>query len=156
MESDNLEGDGFSDRHLLYIPTGPGDSNVVYGPNFDQAEFFSWIESQGLAPGFHERNSINARWSTVWNLSIRQDVPLPGDFRGIAYLKIKNLGNLLNDDWGRVTDAQYFPVRVVDAEVDDQGRFEYNSFSPRSLERQYVNPSLWEVRLGIDIRFGGY
>jgi hypothetical protein len=72
-----------------------------------------------------------------------------------VYLKVKNLGNLLNDDWGRVTDAQYFPIRVVDAEVDDEGRFEYNSFSDRSLERQYVNPSLWEVRMGLDIRFGG-
>ena len=160
MESDNLEGDGFSDRHLLYVPTGPDDGRVVYGSDdgvpFDQDAFFAFIQREGLSPGFHKRNSINARWSTTWNLSIRQDVPLPGDLRGIVYLKIKNLGNLLNDDWGRVTDAQYFPVRVVDAEIDDQGRFVYNSFSDRSLERVYVGPSLWEARLGFDIRFGGF
>ena len=71
------------------------------------------------------------------------------------YLKIYNLGNLLNDDWGRVTDAQYFPVRVVDADVDDQGRFVFNSFSDRSNERVIVGASLWEARLGFDIRFGG-
>ena len=155
MESDNLEGDGFNDRHLLYVPNGASDPNVVFGSGFDQAEFFAFVAREGLAPGFHERNSKNARWSTVWNLSIRQDVPLGNMLRGIVYLKIKNLGNLLNDDWGRVTDAQYFPRRVVDANVDDEGRFEFNSFSDRSLERQYVNPSLWEVRMGLDIRFGG-
>jgi len=156
MESDNLEGDGFSDRHLLYVPDGAGDPNVVFGTSFDQDAFFSWIEQNGLSPGFHERNSINAARSTVWNLSIRQDVPLGNMFRGTLYFKVKNLGNFLNSSWGRVTDAQYFPVRVVDADVDAQGRFEYNSFSPSSLERYYVNPSLWEMRLGIDIRFGGY
>jgi hypothetical protein len=156
MESDNLEGDGFNDRHLLYVPTGPSDPNVVYDPGFDQSAFFAWVNREGLSPGFHERNSINARWSTVWNLAVRQDIPLPGDLRGILYLKIKNLGNLLNDDWGRVTDAQYFPVRVVEARVDDQGRFVYESFSDRSLERVYVGPSLWEARVGFDIRFGGY
>jgi hypothetical protein len=175
MESDVLEGDGFNDRHLLYVPNGPSDPNVVFQPfvaqgdvdpitgnvatrnisAFDQDAFFAFIQREGLAPGFHERNSINARWSTTWNLSIRQDVPLPGDLRGIVYLKVKNLGNLLNDDWGRVTDAQYFPVRVVDASrIDSQGRFVYASFSDRSLERVYVGPSLWEARIGFDIRFG--
>ena len=155
MESDNLEGDGFNDRHLMYVPTGENDPNVVFADGFDQSAFFAFVAREGLAPGFHERNSKHARWSTVWNLSVRQDVPLGNTLRGIVYVKVKNIGNLLNDDWGRVTDAQYFPIRVVDADVDDQGRFEFKSFSDRSLERQYVNPSLWEVRMGLDIRFGG-
>ena len=155
MESDNLEGDGFNDRHLLYVPTDANDPNVVFEAGFDQAAFFAFVAREGLAPGFHERNSKNSRWSTTWNLSIRQDVPLGNTVRGIVYLKVRNLGNLLNDDWGRVTDAQYFPVRVVEAHVDDQDRFVYEGFSDRSLERQYVNPSLWEVRMGLDIRFGG-
>ena len=43
-----------------------------------------------------------------------------------VYLKVKNLGNLLNDDWGKVTDAQYFPV-VVNASLDAQDRFVYES-----------------------------
>ena len=157
MESGDLEGDGFNDRHLLYVPTGLGDPNVVFDWDdpADGDEFWAFVDREGLAPGFHERNSINARWSTQWNLSVRQDIPLPADLRGILYLKIKNLGNLLNDDWGRITDAQYFPPRVIDADVDDEGRFVFQSFSDRSLQRVYVNPSLWEARLGLDIRFGG-
>jgi hypothetical protein len=164
MESDNLEGDGFTDRHLLYVPTGPSDPNVVFNgvtsssgafTPFDQDAFFQFIAREGLAPGFSERNEVNTSWTTVWNMAIRQDISL-GDFvQSTLYLKIKNLGNLLNDDWGRVTDAQYFPQRVLDdVEIDDQGRFVYNSFSDVSNERTYVNPSLWEVRFGIDIGFG--
>ena len=155
MESDNLEGDGFNDRHLLYVPTGAGDPNVVFGAGFDQAAFFDFVAREGLSTGFHERNSLNTSWTTVWNLSVRQDIPLGETMRGILYVKIKNFGNLLNDDWGRVNDSQYFPVRIVDADVDGEGRFVYNSFSDRSIQRQYVNPSLWEARIGLDIRFGG-
>ena len=155
MESDNLEGDGFNDRHRLYVPTGPDDPNVVFNMSAsDQAAFFDFIAREGLSPGFAPRNDINARWSTVWNLAVRQDIPLGGLANATLYMKVKNLGNLLNDDWGRVSDSQYFPVRVVDVDLDDQGRFEYNSFSDRSIERTYVNPSLWEVRFGIDIGFG--
>jgi outer membrane receptor protein involved in Fe transport len=155
MESDGLEGDGFNDRHLLYVPTGPDDQNVVFDEDFEQDAFFAFVAREGLAPGFVKRNDINARWTTVWNLSIRQDISLGDRLRAIAYLKIRNLGNLLNDDWGRVTDAQYFPVRVVEADVNDNGQFVFESFADRSLERVYVNPSLWEARIGIDIRFGG-
>jgi hypothetical protein len=43
----------------------------------------------------------------------------------------------------------------VEASLNDEDQFVFESFSDRSLERQYVNPSLWEVRLGMDIRFGG-
>lgn len=154
MESDNLEGDGFNDRHLLYVPNGASDPNVVFDPGFDQAAFNAFIAREGLSPGFTERNEVNSGWSTVWNMSVRQDIHLSNDISSTLYLKVKNLGNLLNDDWGRVRDAQYFPVRVVDASLDAQGRFVYENFNDNSNERIYVNPSLWEVRVGIDIGFG--
>ena len=154
MESDNLEGDGFNDRHLLYVPTGPDDPNVVFNCGGCETDFFAWVNREGLSPGFTERNDKNTSWSTVWNLAVRQDISLGSLADATLYMKVKNLGNLLNDDWGRVRDSQYFPVRVVDAEVDDQGRFEYTSFSDRTNERTIVNPSLWEVRFGIDIGFG--
>ncbi len=150
-----IEGDGFFGRHLLYIPTGPTDPNVVFSPAFDQAEFFAWVDAQGLAPGLTERNGFNADWSTRFDLRISQDLPLPGDFTGRLYFKVYNFGNLLNDDWGKITDAQFFtPVPVSGAIIADTGQFWYERFSERSIERVYPNRSLWEARLGIDIRFG--
>ena len=156
MDGDGLEGNSRNARHLLYVPTGPDDPNVDFvWDDDDDAAFWAFVDREGLSPGFVKRNDINARWSTVWNLSIRQDISLGDRLRAIAYLKIRNLGNLLNDDWGRVTDAQYYPVRAVGSDVNDEGQFEFRSFSDRSLERVYVNPSLWEARIGVDIRFGG-
>ncbi len=32
MNGGDLEGDGFFGRHLLYVPTGPSDPNVVFDP----------------------------------------------------------------------------------------------------------------------------
>jgi len=154
MNSGDLEGDGFFGRHLLYIPDGPTDPNVVFGPDFDQAAFFAWAAERGLGPGFTERNGYNTGWSSRIDLRISQEIPLPADFIGRVYFKVYNLGNMLNDDWGEIVDAQFFTPEIVDASVDAQGRFVFEGFSDRPIERTYVNRSLWEARLGFDIKFG--
>ncbi len=154
MNSGDLEGDGFFGRHLLYIPDGPTDPNVVFDPDFDQEAFFAWAAGQGLGPGFTERNGYNTGWSNRFDLRISQEIPLPANLVGRIYFNVYNLGNLLNDDWGEIVDAQFFTPEIVGASVDDQGRFVYESFSDRPIERTYVNRSLWEARLGFDIKFG--
>ncbi len=154
MSGGDLEGDGYYGRHLLYVPTGPDDPNVVFDGGFDQAAFFAWVAAEGLAPGFQERNAQHADWSTRFDVRIRQDIPLPADLRGSLYFKVYNFGNLLNDDWGKITDSVFYTPQVVYASVDDDGRFEFESFRERSMERTIVNRSLWEARVGIDIKFG--
>ena len=165
MNGGDLEGDGFFGRHLLYIPSGPNDPNVIFDPGFDQAEFFAWVASEGLSPGLTERNQRNADWTTRFDLRISQDIPLPGDLSGRLYLKVYNIGNLLNDDWGKISDSVFFTPEYVDADIDpNTGQFIYNSFGnfdqgvfvgPPDIERTIINRSLWEARIGIDIRFGG-
>ncbi len=154
MSGSDLEGDGFFGRHLLYVPTGPSDPNVVFDSGFDQAAFFQWVQDNGLSSGFQERNGQNASWNNRVDLRLSQEIPLPADLKGRLYFKVYNLGNMLNDDWGKVTDATFFSPRVVDASVDSSGRFVFEDFSDRSIEEVYPNRSLWEARLGIDIRFG--
>ena len=162
MDSGDFEGDGFNGRHLLYVPTGPDDPNVNFrwddrnsdNPTMD-ADFWAFVAREGLQPGFQTRNARHTGWTNVWHLSVRQEVPLGDRFIGNLYFKIKNLGNLLNDDWGTVTDSQYFPQEVIrDTDILPDGRIQFEEFSDRSLERTYINPSLWEARFGIDIRFG--
>lgn len=154
MSGSDLEGDGFFGRHLLYIPDGPTDPNVVFDPGFDQAAFFQWVDDHGLKPGFTKRNGQNAGWSSRFDLRVSQEIPMPGDFIGRLYFKVYNFGNLLNNDWGKITDAVFFTPRIVDASVDSQGRFVYERFSDRSIETTIINRSLWEARIGIDIKFG--
>ena len=153
MDTNDLEGNR-SRRHLLYVPTGPNDPNVVFGPGFDREGFFAFIAEEGLASGFVGRNAKHARWTTRWDLRIDQEFPTFTDrVTGRAFLKIYNLGNFLNKDWGKVYDAQFFALDVVDANVDSQGRYEYTNFSPRNLTDLIETRSLWEVRAGVEIRF---
>ena len=162
MDSGDFEGDGFNGRHLLYVPTGLDDPNVNFrwddrnSPNPTmQDDFFAFIAREGLQPGFQERNARNTGWTNTWNLSVRQGFSLGDRVYGNLYFKIKNLGNLLNDDWGKVTDAQYFPREIIrDTDILSDGRIQFEEFSDESLQRTYVNPSLWEVRVGVDIGFG--
>jgi hypothetical protein len=68
-------------------------------------------------------------------------------------VKIYNLGNLLNDDWGLVTDSQFFSRQIITADIDDQGRYVYKGFSDRSINDILETRSLWQVRLGVEFNF---
>jgi hypothetical protein len=154
MGSNDLEGNGRFGRHLLYVPTGATDPNVVFDPGFDQAAFFAFVAAHGLAPGLQERNAQAADWSTRFDLRISQDIPLPAGLQGNLYFKVYNFGNMLNDDWGKITDAVFFTPQVVNSDVDAQGRFVFNDFNDRPIERVIINRSLWEARIGFDVSFG--
>ena len=159
MQGTALEGDGFFGRHLLYVPTDADDPNVIFGSGFETEAFFDWVDREGLARGqFVGRNSINAKWSTRWDLRISQELPLPGNLVGRLYFKVYNFGNMLNKDWGKVTDAEFFtPVAVDRASVDGTtGQYIYNNFNDTTVNFLLEERSLWEARLGFDIKFGGF
>ena len=154
MGSQDLEGDGFYGRHLLYVPTGLTDSNVVFAEGFNADEFFSFVQSEGLGTGYVSRNGTNADWS--YRLDFRFDQELPTfseDVYGKVFVKIFNLTNLLNKDWGNANDARFFSVQVLDSSVDDQGRYVFEEFSNRTVNDLYEQRSLWEARIGLEISF---
>ena len=151
-----LEGDGFFARHLLYVPDGPSDPNVIFDDGFDQAEFFAWVASEGLAPGLQTRNRLHAPWTNRIDIRIDQDIPtFINGTRGRLFVKLYNLGNFLSSDWGIVRDAQFFAQQPVTADVDGAtGRYIFERFSDRSIVDLVEQRSLWEARIGIDIYFG--
>ncbi|MFK8052507.1 MAG: carboxypeptidase regulatory-like domain-containing protein [Woeseiaceae bacterium] len=153
MDTNSLEGNR-SRRHLLYVPTGPNDPNVVFGAGFDQTAFNSFVSENGLGSGFVGRNTQNARWTNRLDLRIDQEIPTFVDgVSGVAFLKIYNFGNFLNKDWGKVYDASFFSADVVDASVNANGQFVYENFSSRQVTQLLTNRSLWEARMGVEIRF---
>ena len=154
MGGGSLEGDGFFGRHLLYIPDGAGDPNVVYEDDFDQAGFFAWVDDNGFGPGFTKRNSKNAKWTTRIDMRIEQELPTFIDgTSGRIFFKMYNVGNFLNKKWGTVTDAQFFSQQVVSVDIDAQGRFVYDRFRDRSVNDIKENRSLWEGRIGVEFNF---
>lgn len=154
MGGGDLEGDGFFGRHLLYVPNGAGDPNVVFAPGFDVAAFNRYVDEQGLGAGFQERNVVNAKWSTRFDLRLDQELPsFFGDTYGKLYLKIRNVGNLLNPNWGKITDANFFSQQVIESSVDAQGRYVFEEFNGGDINDVQEDASLWEARIGIEFRF---
>jgi len=154
MGSGDLEGDGFAPRHLLYVPTGPNDPNVVFGNNFPLSAFSSFVAENGLSAGFQSRNNVHAKWSTRFDLMMSQEIPLfVDDLKGDFYLKIYNLGNLLNNEWGHQWDAQFSPQEVVDVSINEAGQYVFDSFSSPDINDLQEFRSLWEIKAGIRTSF---
>jgi hypothetical protein len=156
----NAFGDSsFNQRHLLYVPTGPSDPNVVFGPGFDQDAFFDYLNASGLsqyAGSISPRNAFNSSWWTKFDLRLEQELPGFGDEHHFAgFVLIENLGNLLNDDWG-VHREQAFPrtESTVGVAVDaTTGQLLYNSFNQPGGETRSQDASLWEIRFGLRYDF---
>lgn len=154
MNGGDLEGDGFFGRHLLYVPNGPNDPNVVFDANFNADEFFAFVAEEGFEPGFVSRNETHARWSTRFDLRIDQE--LPTFFEGTSgrlYFKMYNVGNFLDNGWGKQYDAQFFSLEVLDASVNAQGQYVFEEFNDRDITDLLEQRSLWEARVGLEFRF---
>jgi len=150
-------GDGVDFRHLLYIPTGPSDPNVVFAPGFDTDAFFDFVEANGLsryAGGAAPRNSQDGDWWTKFDLRIEQELPgLMADHKTSAFVVIENLGNLLNDEWGVLREAS-FPQAQGVVDVDRVGdQYLFQEFITPAGQTRVVDASLWEVRVGLRYSF---
>jgi len=162
-------GDRIDDRHLLYVPTGPGDPNVVFDPGFDQTAFFDFLASSGLnsyAGGVAPRNFKGGPWWTKVDLKFEQEFPGFGsDHRASAFLLFKNIGNLINDEWGILKESSFPRYQGVvefpnsgppffdDAGIDAQGRYLFNDFNAPAAFVANPAASLYEIRFGVKYTF---
>ncbi len=153
MNGGDLEGDGFFGRHLLYVPNGTSDPNVVFADGFQTQEFFDWVAREGLNPGFVQRNQKHARWTSRVDFAVHQEFPVGFGVTGKFFIKMYNLLNFLDDDWGKVYDAPFFVPQVVDTDVNAQGQYVFTDFDEPELSDLLENRSLWEARWGIEFRF---
>lgn len=144
-----------SRRHLLYVPT-LDDANVTYGDDFDQAAFNKWVDDMGLTRGqITARNSHNSSWHTRFDLKIDQQLPaFSKDHKANMYFVVKNLGNLLNDEWGVKETGNFVAQNVVNARINNDGTYTFNNFYPDNAEQsKFKTQSLWEIKMGIKYRF---
>ena len=173
------------DSQLLYVPM-LNDPNVIFN-DIDgslvndpalEADFNAFITGAGLEgyrgqilPRNHDTTSSRARL----DLRISQEIGLAelpgvGEAKIMLYLDIENLGNLLNDDWGRVEQV-FFPFNFTsvgevswndlsgDGVFGNAGdQYVYGSFGsgfsggldPSSF---FTLPSLYKIQLGIKVQF---
>lgn len=153
-----LLGDIGYDRHLLYVPTGVDDANVVFGPDFDTDAFFSFVNGSGLGKysgSISERNAFYSDWWTKVDFKVTQELPgLMEGHSAEAFLVVNNLTNLINDDWGVMYQAGFPQMQdVVNVEVLNDGRYQFNEFYAPGGQNRETAPSLWEVRIGVKYNF---
>ena len=74
-------------------------------------------------------------------------------FRPRLFAKVRNVLNLLNDSWGEQYDARFVSAQVVDSSVNSQGQYVFESFDPSNITNLLDDPSVWEARVGIEVRF---
>ena len=147
-----------SSRHLLYMPTGPDDPNVVFAESFDRDAFFAYAASHGLtdyAGGSVPRNAFYSDWWFKVDLKLEQELPgIRREDRTKLFVIVDNLTNLLNDDWGVQYEAS-FPrmLEVIDGAVREDGRYQFNEFVRPTEQFRVTNSSLWAVRVGLRYEF---
>ena len=144
---------------LLYVPS-INDPNVIFSEGFDLAAFEQFLNDSGLSAyrGFTvPRNSFNSPWAGTFDLRIAQQLPsggIPG--KAIFYFDIENVLNLLNSDWGgfeNYSGSTSNSRGIVEAEVDDQGRYVYKSFKVDGEPTQNIGKSVWQIKVGFKYQF---
>lgn len=187
------QGSGESpyDNDLLYVPMVSGgainDPAVVLGPDFDEAAFIEYARARGLSFGsIQDRNSDESTWNQRWDFQYQQELPFFNDFAakyvGENRLKfvvdIKNVANLLNDEWGTQYNGSNFDtVRVVSADLIEAGLdpatapalrgddsrttcvsagdcvYRFNEFDPDQTSYNSLTRSVYEIRVGFRYEF---
>jgi len=142
-------------RQLVYIPTND-DANVVYGADFDKEAFDAFVAAEGLTRGQTTgRNAQNADWHVSFDIKINQEIPgLMEGHRGNAFFIIKNVGNMINDDWGVMNQGQFVGNRMVEMSIQDDGKYLYEAFNAGNEDQKfYKDASVWEMRVGVSYDF---
>lgn len=145
---------GFASQ-LLYIPDGENDPLVSWADG-SSAAFYDYVAANDCladnAGSIARRHSCSSDWINIVDLRLMQEVKLSGDHKLEFIFDIENLGNLLNDDWGRAEGfVQPFNAAVVDVDIQD-GQYIYSNFTQPVPSVARV-PSLWKVQLGVRYKF---
>jgi hypothetical protein len=149
--------------HLLYVPDGINDplfSAASFGGVVaDQQAFIDYINGSELARyagGIAPRNGNNSSMTTMVDLRIQQELPaLNPEHSFKLFLDIENLGNLLNDDWGRIERTRYEYERDVVSAVINNGQYEYLRLNSDSSIKNFevLSQSVWQIQIGLKYDF---
>ncbi len=158
----DLNGDGISGNDLMYIPSGPGSSEVVFrGGAAEEARFWATVNTyKGLSSakgGLVGRNDSYAAWVNSFDMRISQEVPgFTSKHKGSVTLDILNVGNLLSKRWGRINEITFPSNRsfVNYNGLDAQGRYIYSLGTLEDYSTRQTNgESQWAAQVSLRYEF---
>ncbi len=155
----DANGDRRSSNDLFYVPSGPGD--VIFTDPSEEAAFFEFVNN---TPGLREymgqvvpRNSDRSPWVTQLDMKVTQEIPFFGPGKGVVYLNLTNVLNLINSDWGHIERASFQTFAVADFEGVDEatGRYIYdwNGRTQPFSRSDRAGQSRWGAQIGIRYEF---
>lgn len=145
--------DGYSSQSF-YVPDGENDALVTYADGFDKTGFFDYINNTScLTPGsISQRHSCSSTWLNRLDLHVMQEFAITGEHKIEISFDIENLGNLLNNNWGRAESYnQPFNAPVIDVTIEN-GQYVYSNFTKPTPTVAKI-PSVWKAQLGLRYRF---
>jgi hypothetical protein len=159
------EGDN-PGAQLFYVPTGPNDPIVTGDPAFlaDLDSFIAGDDCLSEQRGaIAQRSSCQASWVSILNLRLQQEIQAWGDTGFDVILDVENLGNLIDDEFGRV-ESYSEPSNIAPAIVGltaDGSQYvltpnaSYRGTADTVVPQQTVArlPSVYRVQLGVRFRF---
>ena len=103
------------------------------------------------------RNSFNSPWEGTFDVRIAQELPTGGiNGKATFFVDIENVLNLINSDWGGFENYAGGTMNsrgVVEAEVDDQGRYVYKKFDIDGDPVRKIGKSVWQLKVGLKYEF---
>jgi hypothetical protein len=113
----DLNGDGISGNDLMYVPTGFGSGEVVFlgdtaTNKAAETLFWSIVDAnkalRDAKGGVVKRNSAFSPFVNSFDVRLTQEVPgFSAKHKGVIALDILNIGNLINNRWGRTNEMAF-------------------------------------------------
>ncbi|MFT5163884.1 MAG: hypothetical protein ACI9FJ_002481 [Alteromonadaceae bacterium] len=145
--------DGYNSQSL-YVPTGVNDPLVSFAEGFDTDGFFDYVDSKDCLTGgtISRRHACSSSSIHRFDVRFLQEIQLTDDQSIELIMDIENMGNMINDDWGRADGyVQPFNAPVVDVAIVE-GVYEYSNFTLPTPTVAKV-PSVWKIQLGLRYKF---
>ena len=148
---------GSRQHQLFYVPKDASDVNLAGGLTWDQLN--AYIIANGLdkyrgqiAP----RNAFTSSPVGVVDLHLQQDIPMPVlEKSKLAFtLDMSNFTNLLNNNWGRISQYGFpYVVPVVQATAISGGKYTYTGPIQTPNKTVLARQSVWGINFGVRYSF---
>jgi len=151
--ADFASWDGYNSQSF-YVPDGENDALVTYAEGFDKTGFFDYINNTGCltAGSISHRHACTSAWINRFDLHVSQEIKITGEHMLELTFDVENIGNMLNNDWGRAESyTQPFNAPVVNVAIED-GKYVYSNFT-KPMPTVAKIPSVWKAQLGLRYRF---
>jgi outer membrane receptor for ferrienterochelin and colicin len=143
-------------NELFYVPKGDGSDVELVG--ITQAQLDAFLKATGLDKYRGEiapRNAFTSPWYRRVDLRFTQEIPDPLGHHAKLTFDIQNVGNLLDNRWGRDTSVPFpYAVPAVNVSYDAAtNKYIYSDLRNPNQNTVSLLTSVWKIDIGLSYDF---